>query len=168
VRVGQPIALIAEADEALPDLESLRAAPKPAEGAAVKASFGARRLAKELGVDLAALAPARADGRITEEDVRRCRGADPRPSRPRAAAPQPLKRAVATHLAASPTRSCPHWSASRSTSMPSSARCRRSARRQACPWRRANGVDLPSGSPPALHPLLNACFDGDAIVVYER
>ncbi len=99
VPVGQVIALIAEPDDELPEIEPPRPQRPKAERRTIKASFGARRLARELGVDLATITPSRADGRITEDDVRRAAA--------RAAGPpvlerrplSPLKRAMVAHLA---------------------------------------------------------------------
>ncbi len=71
VPVGTVLAIIAQPDEELPEIPVF--APPPPEAAApkVKASPRARRLAEELGVDLALVRGTGPDGRITEEDVRR-------------------------------------------------------------------------------------------------
>ncbi len=107
VPVGQVIALIAEPDEELPEIELRTRAGSPATTATrVEASFGARRLAKQLGVSLADITPSRDDGRLTEDDVRRAAEnvAQP-PSAVQAGPPahqviplSPLKRALAEHL----------------------------------------------------------------------
>ncbi len=93
VAVGQPIAVIGDRDEALPDdlagpsngaaapaaaatpvaAEPEPAAPQaaaaPADGGEVRASPLARRLAREHGIDLAAVAGTGPGGRIVESDV---------------------------------------------------------------------------------------------------
>ncbi len=98
VPVGQVIAFIAEPEDELPSLAEPRPqAPKP-ERRAIKASFGARRLARELGIDLATVTPARADGRITEDDVRRAAARAVGPPVLERRPLGPLKRAVVAHL----------------------------------------------------------------------
>ncbi|MBM4039995.1 MAG: hypothetical protein FJ290_15940 [Planctomycetes bacterium] len=167
VRVGQPIALIAEAEEALPDLEALRAAPKPAEAAAVKASFGARRLAKELGVDLAAVAPARADGRITEEDVRRAAAQTRGPGVRERLPLGPLKRAVATHLSRIAHQVVPALVSVEANFTALKRALPTLAHEAGVPVQARDVVVYLAARLLRFHPLLNACFDGDAIVVYE-
>lgn len=99
VPVGQVIALIAEPDEELPEVEQPRPRRPKAQRGTLKASFGARRLARELRVDLAALTPSRSDGRITEDDVRRAAAQARGPAVMERRPLSPLKRAVAAHLA---------------------------------------------------------------------
>jgi pyruvate dehydrogenase E2 component (dihydrolipoamide acetyltransferase) len=98
VPVGRVIAVIAEADEELPAVAAVPLAPKPAAPSAIKASFGARRLAKELGVDLANIVPSRPDGSITEDDVRRAAARVEGPAVLERIPLSPLKRALADHL----------------------------------------------------------------------
>jgi pyruvate dehydrogenase E2 component (dihydrolipoamide acetyltransferase) len=168
VPVGTVIAVIADADEELPRVD---APPKRGAQAAptksVKASFGARRLAKELGVAIASVAPSRADGRITEADVRRAaaRAGGP-PVRERIPL-TPLKRALAEHL----SRTARSVAAS---FMTLEADC--SALQAALPAVRGRtGVDVQPRDVLAWlaaqllpeHPLLNACFTEEGILAYE-
>ncbi|MFP4056553.1 MAG: dihydrolipoamide acetyltransferase family protein [Candidatus Brocadiia bacterium] len=99
VPVGQVIALIAEPDEELPEVEAEAPAAGPAARRPVKASFGARRLAKELGLQIATVRPSRPDGRITEDDVRRAAARAAGPAVLERLPLSPRKRAVAQHLA---------------------------------------------------------------------
>ena len=84
--VGFVLGIVAGADEPLPDVDEenrrllaefkAQAAKGDATGTAtpvkkVRATPGARRLAKELGVDLTALQPSGGSGVIREDDVRR-------------------------------------------------------------------------------------------------
>ena len=98
VPVGRVIAVIAEADEELPAIAAAPQAPKSAAPSAIKASFGARRLAKELGVDLATIPPSRPDGSLTEDDVRRAAARTEGPAILERIPLSPLKRALAEHL----------------------------------------------------------------------
>jgi pyruvate dehydrogenase E2 component (dihydrolipoamide acetyltransferase) len=89
VRVGETLAFIAEPDEEVPSLPPLSAAvaarpateaahtvsappegASPQEAGGVRASPVARRVAKELGVDISQVKGTGPQGRITEEDVR--------------------------------------------------------------------------------------------------
>lgn len=74
VKPGQPLGEVLPADEMQQPAPG-EASPPPARRAAeepfVPASPAARRLAKELGVDLHLVKPTGSGGRITEEDVRR-------------------------------------------------------------------------------------------------
>ncbi|MBI4790059.1 MAG: 2-oxo acid dehydrogenase subunit E2 [Chloroflexi bacterium] len=86
VKVGETIAFIAEADEQVPTLPPLSTnesmttdvaaspsppvAPEPAESGPVKATPVARRVAKDLGVDLHRVKGTGPGGRVTEADVR--------------------------------------------------------------------------------------------------
>jgi pyruvate dehydrogenase E2 component (dihydrolipoamide acetyltransferase) len=83
VPVGEPIAFIAAPEESVPVLPPLGSAipapssppvrpaePVPAEGGAVRATPVARRVARELGVDIAVVPGSGPGGRVTEEDVR--------------------------------------------------------------------------------------------------
>jgi pyruvate dehydrogenase E2 component (dihydrolipoamide acetyltransferase) len=78
-----------------------RERPSPAaqpDGGGVKASPLARRLAQEMGVDLASLRGSGPDGRIVKEDVLATRGGQPvaAPARPASRAPRPPGPAVET------------------------------------------------------------------------
>lgn len=81
VRAGQPLCLLAAAAEA--------DSPAPAAGAPreVRATPAARRLARELGLDLAAVVGTGPGGRIGEEDVRRSAGPAPAAAPPATAGP---------------------------------------------------------------------------------
>lgn len=76
IKAGQVLALILEPGEEASEEQALAAAPR-AEAAAgererfVPASPAARRLAKEQGIDLAAVQGTGSEGRISEEDVQR-------------------------------------------------------------------------------------------------
>lgn len=76
VRVGQPLCLIAAPDESPALAPAEAAAPAPPQVAAgpgreVRATPSARRVARELGVDIAQVTGTGPGGRIGEEDVRR-------------------------------------------------------------------------------------------------
>ena len=87
------------AEEAAPSAEpaerepapvaSVAAPPERQEGERVKASPLARRLAREQGIDLAALSGTGPDGRIVAEDVERAATAAPPAEAPPAAEPEP-------------------------------------------------------------------------------
>ena len=87
VPVGYVLAVVGELDETMPDADAenekvmarFRAAATTAEGkrasaSNVRATPGARRLARELGVDLGRVTPSAEGGVIKEEDVRRAAG----------------------------------------------------------------------------------------------
>ncbi len=94
--VGSVIALVGDPNEELPDISALQAAPAPAaEGAAapsapkekaaevsakpgrVRATPRAKKLARELGVDLSTINGTGPGGRITEDDIKAGGGAVP-------------------------------------------------------------------------------------------
>jgi len=167
VPVGQVIALIAEPDEELPEIEQPRPQRPKAERRTIKASFGARRLARELGVDLATITPSRADGRITEDDVRRAAA--------RAAGPpvlerrplSPLKRAMVAHLAKG-SAGVPVASASVDVEFTAvEAALPELARRLGASIEAADVVLYLASRLLPEHRLLNAALADDAIVVYE-
>ena len=167
VPVGQVIALIAEPDEELPEIEHARPQRPKAERRTIKASFGARRLARELGVDLATITPSRADGRITEDDVRRAAA--------RAAGPpvlerrplSPLKRAMVAHLAKG-SAGVPVASASVDVEFTAvEAALPELARRLGASIEAADVVLYLASRLLPEHRLLNAALADDAIVVYE-
>jgi len=88
--VGYVLCVIGTADEALPDvaeenerlLAEFRASARSAAGdvpgtkRTLRATPGARRLARQLGIDLAAAVPLGEGGVIREADVRRLAGSD--------------------------------------------------------------------------------------------
>jgi len=166
VPVGQTIAVIAEPDEALPEVEPTRPAARGPAPAAVKASFGARRLARELGVGLAVIVPSRPDGRLTEEDVRRAAAKAQGPPVLERLPLSPLKRALASHLArAVPRAAVAHVALEVGFSAVEAA---------------LPGLAEAAGGPVLArdvlihvaarllpeHRLLNACFTDEAILVY--
>lgn len=167
VPVGQVIALIAEADEALPAVEPSRQAARPAEPASVKASFGARRLAKELGVDLGAIVPERADGRLTEEDVRRAAAKVEGPAILRRIELGPLQRAVAAHLSRIAQQVVPVF-VTLEADFTAVERALPDLNRQAGTAVRTRDVVIfVAARLLPQHPLLNACFGGEAILLYQ-
>ncbi len=110
VPVGTTIAYIGEAGEQVADAQAepepaaeqpapvepepapvaaVAAPPERQEGERVKASPLARRLAREQGIDLAALSGTGPDGRIVAEDVERAATAAPPAEAPPAAEPEP-------------------------------------------------------------------------------
>ncbi len=167
VPVGQVIALIGEEGEALPDLEPPRPAARDAEAAAVKASFGARRLAKELGVDLAALVPSRPDGRLTEDDVRRAAASTRGPAILERVPLSPLKRAVNAHLVRITREVVPAY-VTVQASFRHVQRALPTLSEQAGVRVLARDVVIHEAALLlAEHRLLNACYSDDAILVYQ-
>jgi len=167
VPVGQVIALVGDPDEPLPELEAPRPAPSAPAGKPVKASFGARRLAKELGVDLAAIVPSRPDGRITEDDVRRAAAKAQGPAVMERIPLSPLKRAVDSHLARIAREVVPAV-VSLDVQFRSVLRSLPGLRQQA--GVRVEARDVVTHEAARLlasHRLLNACYTDDAILVYE-
>ena len=171
VPVGQVIAVLAEADEELPQIElPARPGPRAKAPARVKASFGARRLAKELGVDLAGIAPARADGRITEADVRRAAEAAAAGAPPgvQKLPLSPLKRALAEHLSRTARTVAPAFmSLEVDFSAVHAARPDLSETHVVAIQPRDVVLYVASRLLPR-HPLLNACFEDDGIVLYRH
>ena len=166
VPVGHAIAVIAQPGDELPEAESVAPPePEPSRPAAIKASFGARRLAKELGIDLADVAATRADGRVNEEDVRRA--AAPGPAVLERIPLSPLKRALAAHL----THTARNVAAAFVTleadlSALQNALPALSERLGVALLPRDVLVFLASRLLPRQR-LLNACFRDDGIVLYE-
>jgi len=157
VPVGCLIAVIAEADEELPVVQPRARTPEPAQRKTVKASFGARRLAKEMGVAIAAITPARPDGRITEADVRRAAAHATGPAVKETIPHSPVKRALADHLARA-SRDVP------TAFMTLEVDCTALLAQDALP--RDVLVHAAAGLL-KRHRLLNACFTDDAVVVYD-
>ncbi len=171
VPVGQVIALIGEAAEPLPDLGPQRPLPatgaRAAEAAAVKASFGARRLARELGVDLAAITPSRPDGRLTEDDVRRAAASARGPAILERIPLSPLKRAVDSHLARIARQVVPAY-VTVQVNFRHVQRALPTLSEQAGVRVLARDVVIREAALLlAEHRLLNACYSDDAILVYE-
>ncbi len=107
VKVGQPLVTFADGGEGATPARSVPAAAKPAaaaveakaaprpDGAPAPAAPSTRRLAREMGVDLAAVRGTGPGGRITDDDVR---GAVGKPA-PAAARPSPAPAGPAKPLA---------------------------------------------------------------------
>jgi pyruvate dehydrogenase E2 component (dihydrolipoamide acetyltransferase) len=126
-------------------------------GGTVRATPLVRRIAQELGIDLATVTPTGAGGRLTEEDVRRAAGDS-------AAAPaaegkrvplRGVRRLIAEHMTRANEVPAVTWV-------------------EECDF---TGVDLKMLVPTLLkvcaeslreHPEVNARFEGDAIVVLDR
>jgi pyruvate dehydrogenase E2 component (dihydrolipoamide acetyltransferase) len=106
VRQGAPIGVIevgAAAQVPVGDVAPGPGAAAPAPGAPPPASPSARRLARELGVDIATVVGSGAGGRIVEADVQAAvsGAAPPRPAAAPAAIPlTPMRRAIAQRLTA--------------------------------------------------------------------
>jgi pyruvate/2-oxoglutarate dehydrogenase complex dihydrolipoamide acyltransferase (E2) component len=127
-------------------------------GGTVRATPLVRRIAQELGVELAAVTPSGPGGRLTEEDVRRAAGGDGVPETAAGERRVPLRgvrRIIAEHMA-------------RANEIPSVTWV------EECDF---TGVDLRLLVPTVLkacaaslreHPELNARFEGDAIVLLDR
>jgi pyruvate dehydrogenase E2 component (dihydrolipoamide acetyltransferase) len=124
VAVGTPLLRLAEAGARAPEPPAAApgpALPAPPPGERVAASPHARRLARELGVDLAGVRGSGPHGAIRAEDVSAAaRGAAPPPPRPAAAASAPpaealgeerlasMRSAIASSMARS-KREIPHY-----------------------------------------------------------
>lgn len=101
VKQGEPIAVIEEAAPATPRVAAAQAAP----GGVAVATPAARRLARELGVDLSGVAGSGPGGRVVEADVRAAAEGGPAApraeARPRGPVPlSPMRRAIADRLRA--------------------------------------------------------------------
>jgi len=156
VPVGDLIAVIAEPDEELPAVQPRAKKPAPAERKTVKASFGARRLAKELGVDILSVTSSRPDGRITEADVRRTAATAGGPAIQEKIPHSPVKRALAEHLTRT-SRDVP------TAFMTLEVDCTKLLDQDAAP--RDVLVHVAAGLL-KRHRLLNACYTDDGVVVY--
>jgi len=167
VPVGQVIAVIAEPDEELPDVEPARAKARAAAPRSIKASFGARRLARELGVDLAALVPSRPDGRITEEDVRRVAAAAEGPPVLERIPLSPLKRAVAEHLSRTTHKVAAAFVTLEADFSAVQAALPALSHQAGVPVLSRDVVLHAAACRLPEHRLLNACFSDDAILLYE-
>jgi pyruvate/2-oxoglutarate dehydrogenase complex dihydrolipoamide acyltransferase (E2) component len=129
-------------------------------GGTVRATPLVRRIAQELGVDLATVTPTGPGGRLTEDDVRKAAGGDGAVAAPAGAEGErvPLRgvrRLIAEHM-------------TRANEVPSVTWV------EECDF---SGVDLKLLVPTVLkacaealreHPELNARFDGDALVLFDR
>jgi pyruvate/2-oxoglutarate dehydrogenase complex dihydrolipoamide acyltransferase (E2) component len=127
-------------------------------GGTVRATPLVRRIAQELGVDLATVTPSGPGGRLTEEDVRSAAGGDGVPETAPGERRVPLRgvrRLIAEHMR-------------RANEIPSVTWV------EECDF---TGVDLKLLVPTVLkacaaslreHPELNARFEGDAIVLLDR
>jgi pyruvate dehydrogenase E2 component (dihydrolipoamide acetyltransferase) len=134
--------------------------PRP--GETVRATPLVRRIAQELGVDLATVTPTGAGGRLTEDDVRKAAGGDGVRTAPASVAKEgkrvPLRgvrRLIAEHM-------------TRANEIPSVTWV------EECDF---GGIDLKLLVPTVLkacaeslreYPELNARFEGDAVVLFDR
>jgi pyruvate/2-oxoglutarate dehydrogenase complex dihydrolipoamide acyltransferase (E2) component len=127
----------------------------------IRATPLVRRIAQELGVDLATVTPSGPGGRLTESDVRAAAGGDAAPvaeaeaSGERRVPLRGVRRLIAEHM-------------TRANEIPSVTWV------EECDF---SGVDLKLLVPTVLkacaeslreHPELNARFEGDSVVLYER
>jgi len=167
VPVGQVIGVIAEPDEELPPPEAAAPAEPSAVAERVKASFGARRLAKQLGVELGAVEPTRADGRITEDDVRRAAASAPGPAVLERIPHSPLKRALAEHLAHVSQHVVPSVVSAEVDLSRLLAALPRVGEQAGVDARPGDIVVHAVAGLLPQHRLLNACFTDDAVVLYE-
>jgi pyruvate/2-oxoglutarate dehydrogenase complex dihydrolipoamide acyltransferase (E2) component len=157
--------------EERPDQAAASGAPGPSgsesqsptrPGETVRATPLVRRIAQELGVDLATVAPTGAGGRLTEDDVRKAAGGDGAPAGP-ASVPgegrrvplRGVRRLIAEHM-------------TRANEIPSVTWV------EECDF---GGIDLKLLVPTVLkacaeslreYPELNARFEGDAVVLFDR
>jgi len=166
VPVGQVIAVIAEADEELPPVEAPKPEAEPAVAPIVKASFGARRLAKQLGVDLASVQPSRPDGRISEDDVRAAAAHVAGPPVLKKIPHSPLKRALADHLAHVSGNVVPSIVSVEVDFSAVLAALPQLSARADTPIEPRDIVVHTAASLLPNHRLLNACFTDDAVVLY--
>jgi pyruvate dehydrogenase E2 component (dihydrolipoamide acetyltransferase) len=133
----------------------------PTRGGTVRATPLVRRIAQELGVDLATLTPTGPGGRLTEDDVRKAAGGDgaavaaPAGAEGERVPLRGVRRLIAEHM-------------TRANEIPSVTWV------EECDF---SGVDLKLLVPTVLkacaealreHPELNARFDGDALVLFDR
>jgi pyruvate dehydrogenase E2 component (dihydrolipoamide acetyltransferase) len=100
VPVGTVLIVIGgEPDGDQPRAEEAPAAPAPSGEAKVRATPLVRRIANELGVDLAAVEGTGPQGRITEDDVRRAAGGGGEPTEGRREPLRGVRRLIAEHMA---------------------------------------------------------------------
>jgi len=167
VPVGRLIAVIAEPDDELPPPEPAEAEAPAAVAPAVKASFGARRLAKQLGVDLGSVAPSRPDGRIGEDDVRQAAAKAAGPAVRERIPHGPLKRALAEHLAHTTRTVAASLVALDVDVSALQAALPRLSDEAGVAIRPRDALVHAAAGLLREHPLLNACFTDDAVLVYE-
>lgn len=179
--VGAVLAVIGEPGEAwqdqAPDAAAGGGGPSgPAEGASgvagpgrgVKALPVVRRLARELGVDLAAVSGAGPGGRITREDVMAAAAAPPSAGRPgKRRRLSMLRRTIAGHMSAS-WREIPHV-----TVFDRAAAGRLLAARKALAVRHGRNIPMEAlvimAAAPALrrHREFNATLEGDELILHR-
>ena len=167
VPVGRVIAVIAEADEELPAIAVAPPAARPAAPSAIKASFGARRLAKELGVDLVSVVPSRPDGSLTEDDVRRAAARVEGPAVRERIPLSPLKRALAEHLTRVTRNVAAAFVTLEADFSAAEAALRRLSERAGVAVQMRDVVVCVAARLLPQFRLLNACFTESAILVYE-
>jgi pyruvate dehydrogenase E2 component (dihydrolipoamide acetyltransferase) len=136
-----------------------REVPPTRPGGRVRATPLVRRVAQELGVDLASVSPSGPGARITEDDVRVAAGSEPAGAAPaadeRRVPLRGVRRLIAEHM-------------TRANEIPSVTWV------EECDF---TGIDLQLLVPTVLkvcaeslreHPELNARFEGDALVLFDR
>ena len=165
--VGAVLAVIGEPGEAWQDQAPDAAAGGAGAGRGVKALPVVRRLARELGVDLAAVSGAGPGGRITREDVMAAAAAPPsgRPGKRRRLSM--LRRTIAGHMSAS-WREIPHV-----TVFDRAAAGRLLAARKALAVRHGRNIPMEAlvimAAAPALrrHREFNATLEGDELILHR-
>jgi pyruvate dehydrogenase E2 component (dihydrolipoamide acetyltransferase) len=157
---GQPRAEPAPGAEAEPAAPSASTSALQAHEGRVRATPLVRKLAQELGVDLAALAGSGQQGRITEEDVRRAAAGAPVPSGGRREPLRGVRRKIAEHLARA-HREVPAVTVVEECDFTELERVR--GDRSYLPY-----VLQATAAALAEYPELNATLDGDEIVYWDR
>ncbi len=140
----------------------------------IRATPLARRAARMLDVDLAGVTGSGPAGRIVEKDVAAHAGRAPKsavPSADRLVPFNPVRRIVAQRLAES-ARSAPHFFVSAQIDMGALQAALRHPGGQQSPERPRPSITVAlaylAGRVLALHPLLNASIEGDAVRLHAR
>ena len=157
---GQPRAEPAPPAAAEPAAPRTSTSSLQAREGRVRATPLVRKLAQELGVDLAAVAGSGQQGRITEEDVRRGAAGAPVPSGGRREPLRGVRRKIAEHLARA-HREVPAVTVVEECDFTELERVR--GDRSYLPY-----VLQATAAALAEYPELNATLDGDEIVYWDR
>jgi pyruvate dehydrogenase E2 component (dihydrolipoamide acetyltransferase) len=175
-KTTSPSATTASADGAMSSLPPSPAKPHPAPPSdSIRATPLARRAARMLDVNLADVAGTGPAGRIVEKDVA-AHAASPRKSSgastDRLVAFNPVRRIVAQRLAES-ARSAPHFFLSAQIEMTAlQAALRDPDKQRTAPDRARPSMTVAlaylAGRVLALHPLLNASIEGDAVRLHAQ
>jgi pyruvate dehydrogenase E2 component (dihydrolipoamide acetyltransferase) len=171
VPVGTVLALIRGEGEpaAVPSTPTPPAAVPPAPVTRVRASPLARKLAAELGVDVAAVTGSGAGGVVTREDVEAAARAKPEAGKPEAAVEQRtgrLRRAIAAAMSRS-KREIPHYYLATTIDLGPAVDWLTAANRERRPADRLLPGSLfikATGLALRAHPDLNAWWEGDRAV----